>query len=553
MKVDTNFASDDESARRLRRARAQQIVSRHAAHQRQTPPPIAKQVSRYNILVELASGRRILFNSHTRNMAVLTAVEAQLYDGLADGQVPNSDEALRFAHQLAQDGYLLDPAFDQLAAIKGDYDAVRYDAGSLSLTIAPTMACNLACGYCYQGLDKDLNKIRKGVPEKTFDLVKAQIGQLHSVSVTWYGGEPLMGKDVIFRLSDRLIGLCDRKGVDYSASIVTNGVHLTTDIALQLYSRRCTMAQVTIDGTRDIHDKMRPTLSGRGSYDEIIANLRDVVTETPMHISLRVNVGAPNLDDAGKLLDEITAMGLGETGQLSLYFAPLEASTQASGTAFEESLTKAEFNQALVRLKERAIENGLDGIMAPPSSFLGMCVAAKQNGYVVAPNGDLHKCWETAHDPRKRVGTLDAPEEFEATPNGKLWKEWTPFDNPVCRGCKILPMCGGMCGHRFVYHGEGDENALPCPDWKWNTAEYLFSRAKFLGHVTDDEWLESEASVNRQQAGDRHSSESLAGAQQRVLDRVNANGDGPQLTRDYILNADGRFFETPKAPAIRDR
>lgn len=527
-----------------RRARARRLVNSLSPKNVPSEQVENFTTSRYNIIVKLVGGRAILFNARSRHMCVLNAEEYSVYCQLEAGalKTPSIDQK-GFISALVNDGYLLDAIFNELDAVKHDYDQVRYDSSTLSLTIAPTMACNLACGYCYQGLDKDLSKIRADVPEKIFKLVEGKIKGITDLSVTWYGGEPLMGKDTIFRLSDRLIGLCDLNGVEYGASIVTNGVHLTPDIALQLYTRRCTSAQVTIDGTKSIHDKMRPTISGKGSYDVIIKNICNVVRETPMAVNIRVNVGEPNISDAELLLDEIAGLQLGGTGRISMYFAPLEASTQASGAAFQESLTKAEFNAAILRLKEHAIANGLDRIITPPGGFMGMCVAAKQNGYVVSPNGDLHKCWETAHDPSKRVTTLDNHENFEETPNGALWANWSPFDNQVCTNCKILPMCGGMCGHRFVYNGEGDDNALPCPDWKWNTAEYLFSKAKHLGHVTEDEWLPNESSVLAQQAGIRHSDSSLREAQNQVLVRVNSKNAGPAFTRDYILNADGRFFE----------
>ncbi|WP_372482717.1 SPASM domain-containing protein [Bradyrhizobium ivorense] len=60
----------------------------------------------------------------------------------------------------------------------------------------------------------------------------------------------------------------------------------------------------------------------------------------------------------------------------------------------------------------------------------------------------MHKCWETAHDPSKRTGSIFEPDKLHGSVNASLWSQWTPFDNPVCASCKILPMCGGFCANR---------------------------------------------------------------------------------------------------------
>src|SRR5690606_19828824 len=241
--------------------------------------------------------------------------------------------------------------------------------------------------------------------------VERQVSTLKGLSVTWYGGEPLMAKKTIFSLADRLISVCDRNGIEYSSMIVTNGYFLTVAVAQQLWSRRCTSAQVTIDGVEETHDKMRPMVSGRGSFKTIVENIGAVLDQTPLGISMRVNVGQCNVDECDRLLDDFDQRGFARRGNFSLYFAPIDAATPESGTAWEEGMPRAEYNKALVALGERARSLGLAAPMESPKGFMGMCGAARDNGYVVTHKGDVHKCWETAHDPRKRIGTIFEPED----------------------------------------------------------------------------------------------------------------------------------------------
>lgn len=538
--LDSNKALRAASLRQIARSNIQRLRRRENIEAN----ALDLKPSMYNILVALADEKAFLFNSVSRATVLLSSSEKELYNAWESAKRVDAttDPAVGLVDGLLPDGFLVSADDDELEAVKNNYFQVRRNMHSMTLTIAPTMACNFACGYCFQGLDKDLKKIGKGVPDAIYEMVKKHRDSLSDLSVCWYGGEPLMSTTAIYQLSDRLIALSDKTGIEYSASIVTNGYHLTGPTAQQLWARRCSSAQITIDGGRESHDKMRPLISGRGTYDKILENIGSVLDETPMSISIRVNVGRDNLEECQSMLDDFIERGFAARGAISVYFAQIEASTPESGTAFEEGLTKREFNRAVLELTARAQEAGLADITTPPGGILGMCVAAHDNGYVVTANGDIHKCWETAHDGTKRIGTVFEPEKLGGNVNAELWKNWEPFDNPICSSCKILPMCGGMCAHRFIYHGAGDDNSLPCPDWKWNTAEYLFSRAKSLGIVSDAQWLPEQSTALAEQSGERHSPATLKAAQKVVLDRVNTGRERP-FDRNFLLKGDGRFFE----------
>lgn len=478
------------------------------------------KISRYNITVRLADGASLLFNSRTRSLLLLTAEESQAYAGIAGvedfGAEQVTDRLLLQA--LIGGGHFVGAGVDELAAVRADYEMVRGGANHLSLTIAPTMACNFACGYCFQGRHEPSKKMTSEVQDAIISFVKSR-PNLKSLHIVWYGGEPLMGREAIFRLSDLLVAYCDKHNIGYHASIVSNAWFLTAEVAAQLYARRIKSVQVTIDGDRETHDKMRPLTSGGRTFDRILDNIEQTLDTTALSIQTRVNVGQRNVDRAEAMLDDFAARRLGQRGRFGVYFSPIEASTPESGSAFEERMSRAEFNRKVLALEGRARELGFAGIQTPSDGFMGMCVAASKGGYVIAGNGDVHKCWETAHDPSKRTGSIFEPDALHDSVNASLWEQWTPFDNPICSACKILPMCGGHCAHRFIYSSL-DDTALPCPSWKWNTADYLFSRAKAFGVVTQDQWLPEEATVDAKQSGERQTPDSMRASQAVVLEKV---------------------------------
>jgi uncharacterized protein len=530
------------------RASALEVAARQTLsniHGRQRGAAASRyKVSRYDIPVRLAEGAALLFNSRTRSLILLSDGEARTYRELAERSAFSGREVSDrlLLETLVGGGHVVGATVDELAVVRNNYEATRSAKGGLTLTIAPTMACNFACGYCFQGLNKPTTKMKPDVQNAIIDFVKAK-KDLKSLSVVWYGGEPLMGKDSIFRLSDLLISYCDKRKIAYSAGIVSNGWFLNGEMAAQLYTRRVRWAQVTIDGDRGTHDKMRPLTSGRGTFDRVLDNIAEALDQTAISINARVNVGQGNVDKVSAMLDGFVERNFAKRGNFSVYFAPIEASTPESGSAFDERLSRADFNRKVLALEERARRLGFASIEKPSSGFAGMCVAASNGGYVVSGNGDVHKCWETAHDPSKRTGSIFEPDKLHDSVNATLWSEWTPFDNPICTSCKILPMCGGFCAHRFVYSNP-EQAALPCPSWKWNTAEYIFSRARDLGVVAADQWLAEEATVEAKQSGERHSLDTLQAAQARVLEKVSAR-HGLQIDSTMLFAGEAALEAAP--------
>ena len=94
------------------------------------------------------------------------------------------------------------------------------------------------------------------------------------LNIAWYGGEPLMYKEAIYNISEKLINICDTHKVSYHAEIITNGVLLDIETAKKL-SKDCRVsrAQVTVDGLGDYHNKKRILKNGEDSYSIIIKNL----------------------------------------------------------------------------------------------------------------------------------------------------------------------------------------------------------------------------------------------------------------------------------------
>jgi uncharacterized protein len=143
--------------------------------------------------------------------------------------------------------------------------------------------CDLSCDYCYmyEMADQSWKKQPRVMSEETADLTAMRIGEharahdLDRVALILHGGEPLLaGEDLIARLVE-----ATRKAVPSSvtvdASVQTNAVGLS-DSYLRLFDELGIRVGVSLDGTAEAHDRHRRFASGRGSYQAVVAGLRQL-------------------------------------------------------------------------------------------------------------------------------------------------------------------------------------------------------------------------------------------------------------------------------------
>ena len=190
--------------------------------------------SYYNITIQENDGV-LIYNGLTGAFAKLTLDEYEKYHSL------NFDENDRnLIENLKKGMFIIPKDFNELDYIKEKYEVLKYDARILGLVIAPTMKCNLACIYCYQNRSEfDTYPIMSDkVQRALISFVKSLITDkdVRTLSVLWYGGEPLLGSPVIKTLTKEFLKITEEFNINYVASMVTNGTLITPKIAKELHN-----------------------------------------------------------------------------------------------------------------------------------------------------------------------------------------------------------------------------------------------------------------------------------------------------------------------------
>ncbi len=331
---------------------------------------------------------------------------------------------------------------DELGLLARRYEQTRFDDTRFALTIVTSLGCNFDCPYCFEA--KHPSILGDDVAEAVLAALDEQLPRLRSFHVSWFGGEPLVGKRPLLDLSDQFIARCDAAGVVYSASISTNGYLLDRPMAQQLAERRVNLVQVGLDGPPDIHDRMRPLANGGETFWKIVENLEQTVDV--LSIAVRMNVDTENIQRAAELFEILADHGL--SGKLTVYPGQLVGVNDGGGAPSESyqpaCFGNAEFAQAELEFHELARQYGLSGPYLPGPSG-APCTAVRQNELVVGSEGELYKCWDSVGNPGEVIGTI-----FDyANPNTRLrkWLVYDPFSDAECQECVALPVCMGGCAH----------------------------------------------------------------------------------------------------------
>jgi uncharacterized protein len=363
----------------------------------------------------------------------------------------------------------------------------RRAAGSKAtryFVLVPTGYCNMGCDYC--GQTHTRGQLPKAREEAIVDRVLHAIHdpEVDRVDVGWYGGEPMMAYAKILDWSQRFTQAAAATGTEFAASMTTNGALLTVE-KVRTLSGQCAVTEfgITLDGPQEVHDAHRPLKSGRGSYNHIIAVLRDLfpgstLGEAP-RVKLRINVDVRNIASLPGLLDDLAESNL-RNPQISIAFQPIY---NWSNDLSEIRVNREEWAANEIGLLAYAISLGLNVNILPKVRREVTCAAVSRSSEVISSTGNVFSCTEHPLVPRheaseKLSNVVDLPPP-QLRPKGLYddWHDTMQSNKTPCGDCWLLPVCGGSCPKHW------DEGSPPCPSMKINLTARLDLVAKRAGYT----------------------------------------------------------------------
>lgn len=432
--------------------------------------------SAYNLCARDPDGNYYMYNTRRGSVHVMTAGAYKTYWAAAN-RASGLEESGETVRDLADKGFLVDNDADELSEILAAHVEAQRSREQLDLIIAPSMACNLDCSYCFES-NRYAGRMNEEVQTNIIRLVRRSFESgTNNLHVTWYGGEPLLAFSVIKGLSKRLLALCEEFGGEYSAEIVTNGTLMTREKAQLLGSWNVKRAQITLDGVPELHDERRVPKNRSPTFYRILEGIEAAAAY--MQVSIRINVCRNVAARLEELLQILAARGLNM--KASVYMAPLQrvrnrkTPSRRETESLSRSVVSPERGAQLDALDSREtadLEFRFHDLLWKynfavsdhvPQPRRTTCLADREHSYLIEANGDVQKCFWTAGLGAEAAGHLAADGIDLWSPYQK-WQDWTASRSLDCLQCVMLPICLGRCP---LKHLKGKSDYCPAVKHNW--------------------------------------------------------------------------------------
>ena len=320
--------------------------------------------------------------------------------------------------------------------------------------------CNLACQYCFaeEGEYHGRRALMSfEVGKKALDFLIANSGNRRNLEVDFFGGEPLMNWQVVKDLvayGREQEKLHDKK---FRFTLTTNGV-LLNDEVMEFCNREMGNVVLSIDGRKEVHDKMRPFRKGAGSYDLIVPKFQQFAESRHQDkYYVRGTFTHYNLDFSEDVLH------LADLGFKQISVEPVVAEPKEPYAIREEDLPKLfeEYDKLAVEMIRRH-KSGEDFNFFHFMIDLegGPCVAKRLSGcgsgteyLAVTPWGDFYPCHQFVGNEKFLLGNVD--EGILNTDIRDKFKCCNVYAKEKCRKCFARFYCSGGCAAN-AYNFSGD-------------------------------------------------------------------------------------------------
>ncbi len=384
-------------------------------------------------------------------------------------------------NELCDSKCLINDGFNEYECLMRWHRQSIYNDDIMMLTIVPTMACNCRCSYCYELHTK--GKMTAEVIRNLKTMILGEIKVLRHLRIGWFGGEPLMYSGIIDDISGFCLDLCAKEGVEYHAGITTNGYLLDDRNARMLNACGINTVHITLDGSRETHDKRRILVSGGPTFYRIYENIvgyLDADEKNEVYLRIHVTENAGPKDIRG-IVETLKLFDRGYRKRIKAYphvlfsscseLMSVEGSDNCVTAANDDNSYDEKALAVTDSVFETLIELGFRFAVNANRGLMAACPSETKNYWVVRPDGYLTKC--TVGIERERaIGRLTGAgvEIYSERLDKTVEKEFSSHLYEYCHDCRYLPLCWQKCTFRHYMNPDWHKNAkvLSCKnklDW----------------------------------------------------------------------------------------
>ncbi len=420
----------------------------------------------YNIVLDVFSGSVHVVDDVAYDIIAMyknsskNKITKEILDKYPNLKKLDIDECLSDIKELEDKGKLFSE--DVYADLAFDFKKKNTYIKALCLHIAHT--CNLNCEYCFasQGKyhgERALMSIEVG--KRAIDFLIENSGKRHNLEVDFFGGEPLMNFDVVKGIVEYARSIEKEHNKNFRFTLTTNGVLLDDDV-IDFANKECHNVVLSLDGRKEVHDRLRKTSNGKGSYDTIVPKFKHFVERRGNKgYYVRGTFTHNNTD----FINDIFHMA--DLGFTELSMEPVVCSPNDPYALTYDDLPII-YEQYEILAKEM-LKREKEG---NPITFYhymidltgGPCIYKRISGcgsgseyFAVTPWGDLYPCHQFVGDENYLMGDI-----WKGVTNIEKQNEFklcNAYARQECKDCWAKLYCSGGCAAN-AYHATGSINGV---------------------------------------------------------------------------------------------
>jgi len=310
--------------------------------------------------------------------------------------------------------------------------------------------CNLACKYCfacegeYHG-PRGLMSFEVG--KKALDYLIEHSGTRKNLEVDFFGGEPSLNFEVVKQLVAYGREKEKETGKNFRFTYTTNGIILIDEI-MEFCNKEMSNVVLSLDGRREVNDRMRTNRGGAGSYDTIVPKFQKFIEKRQgKDYYIRGTYTRFNKDFAADILH------MADLGFKEISIEPVVAEPSAPYALRQEDLPELlEQYEILAKemIKRQRSGNGFTFYHYMIDLDGGPCVVKRVSGcgvgteyMAVTPEGDFYPCHQFVGNPDFLLGNV-----YDGVTNAAVcdqFKNCNIYSHPECDDCFARMYCSGGC------------------------------------------------------------------------------------------------------------
>ncbi len=423
----------------------------------------------YNIVIDTASGSVHsvdevaydiieMYEQHSREEIVREMMVR--YGHREDVNEAEIEECLDDVAQLKEEGKLFSK--DTYEGMAFDFKRTNTVIKALCLHVAHT--CNLNCEYCFASQGKYHGEraiMTFEVGKRAIDFLVEHSGSRRNLEVDFFGGEPLMNWQVCKDIVAYARSIEKEKNKNFRFTLTTNGM-LVDDEVIEYANREMHNVVLSLDGRKEVHDRLRRDYAGKGSYDVIVPKFQKFAeARGGKDYYMRGTFTHNNVDFTNDIFH------MADLGFTELSMEPVVCDPSDPSALTEADLPKL-FEQYEILAKDM-LRRKREG---KPITFYhymidlrnGPCIYKRISGcgsgteyMAVTPWGELYPCHQFVGDEKYSMGNIWDGVTNEAVRD--QFKNCNVYARPECKDCWAKLYCSGGCAAN-AYHATGSINGV---------------------------------------------------------------------------------------------